>query len=312
LHIGTLLDMAAAVAELQGVSKHFGSVVALDRVDLTLRAGEVTAILGPNGAGKTTAVRLMLGLAQPSAGEARLLGRNPTSIAARERVGVMLQVSKVPETLRVAEHIRLFSSYYPMPLPLAEIIDLAGLTGLENRAFGKLSGGQQQRLLFALAICGDPEFLVLDEPTVGLDVEARRAFWSEMRRLVARGRSLLLTTHYLEEADSLADRIVILQAGRIIADGPPADIKARVAGKQVRCVTRLDADALMALPGARGWRQDKHASVISVTDVERFVRELLAEDPSVSDLEISSANLEQAFIELTTPAPQHGHRQEAR
>jgi ABC-type multidrug transport system ATPase subunit/ABC-type multidrug transport system permease subunit len=164
-------------------------------------------------------VRLLLGLARPSAGEALLLGRDPTSIAARERVGVMLQVSKVPETLRVAEHIRLFSSYYPMPLPLAEIIDLAGLTGLEDRAFGKLSGGQQQRLLFALAICGDPEFLVLDEPTVGLDVEARRAFWSEMRRLVARGRSLLLTTHYLEEADALADRIVILQAGRIIADG---------------------------------------------------------------------------------------------
>lgn len=298
--------MAAAVAELEGVTKRFGPVTALDSVDLTLRAGEVTAILGPNGAGKTTAVRLMLGLARPTAGQARLLGRDPTSIAARERVGVMLQVSKVPETLRVAEHIRLFSTYYPSPMPLAEIVDLAGLTGLEHRAFGTLSGGQQQRLLFALALCGNPDFLVLDEPTVGLDVEARRAFWTEMRRLVSRGRSLLLTTHYIEEADALADRIVILQAGRIVADGPPAEIKARVAGKQVRCVTRLDGDALLALPGARAWRQDKGASVISVTDAEAFVRELLAGDASVSELEVSSANLEQAFMQLTMPAPPVG------
>ncbi len=202
----------------------------------------------------------MLGLTQPTAGAVRLFGLDPRSLAARQRVGVMLQISKVPETLKVAEHIHLFSSYYPSPLPLAEIVELAGLVGLEHRAFGKLSGGEQQRLLFALAICGNPDFLVLDEPTVGLDVEARRGFWSEMRRLVSRGRSLLLTTHYIEEADALADRIVILQGGRIIADGPPADIKARVAAKQIRCVTRLDAGALMALPGARSWRQDKHAA----------------------------------------------------
>jgi ABC-2 type transport system ATP-binding protein len=293
--------VALPVAELNGVSKWFGSVMALDHVDLSLRAGEVTAILGQNGAGKTTAVRLMVGLAHPSVGQAWLLGQDPTSLSSRERVGVMLQVSKVPETLRVAEHIRLFSSYYPSPLPLAEVIDLAGLRGLEHRPFGKLSGGQQQRLLFALAICGNPEVLVLDEPTTGLDVEARRTFWSEMRRLVSRGRSILLTTHYIEEADALADRIVILQRGRIIADGSPADIKARVASKHVRCITRLDQRTLLALPGARAWRQDKHASVISATEVEPFVRELLARDPSVSELEITHANLEDAFIALTAP-----------
>lgn len=292
--------MPSAAAELCGVSKRYGQVTALDRVDLTLAAGQVTAILGPNGAGKTTAVRLILGLAQATSGTVRLLGRDPWEAPARQRVGVMLQVSKVPETLRVAEHIRLFSSYYPSPLPASAVIDAAGLTGLEHRAFGKLSGGERQRLLFALAICGDPDFLVLDEPTVGLDVEARRGFWSQMRRLVSRGRSLLLTTHYIEEAEALADRIVILQGGRIIADGSPVDIKARVAGRHIRCVTRLTPDELETIPGVRGVRQEKQTTVVLAADVESVVRELLARDSSLAELEIARANLEDAFLELTT------------
>jgi ABC-2 type transport system ATP-binding protein len=263
----------------------------------------VTAILGPNGAGKTTAARLILGLTQPSAGVVRLFGHDPRSLAARQRVGVMLQVSKVPETLRVIDHIRLFSSYYPAPLPVADVVELAGLTGLEARAFGKLSGGQRQRLLFALAACGDPDLLVLDEPTVGLDVEARRSFWGEMRRLVSRGRSLLLTTHYLEEADALADRVVILQHGRIIADGTPADIKARVAGRHIRCVTRLRTEDVAAIAGVRAVRTDKGALVLLAADTESVARELLRLDPFLAELEISRANLEEAFVELTESRP---------
>jgi ABC-2 type transport system ATP-binding protein len=304
--------MTSAAAELRGVSKRYGQVTALDGVDLALAAGQVTAILGPNGAGKTTAVRLMLGLAQPTSGTVRLLGHDPLDASARQRVGVMLQVSKVPETLRVAEHIRLFSSYYPSPLPPSEIIAAAGLAGLEHRAFGKLSGGQRQRLLFALAICGDPEFLVLDEPTVGLDVEARRGFWSEMRRLVSRGRSLLLTTHYIEEAEALADRIVILQGGRIIADASPADIKAQVSGRQIRCVTKLSADEVTTIPGVRSVRHEKEATVVLAADVEPVVRELLARDSSLAELEITRANLEDAFLELTMAEPARPASLEAR
>jgi ABC-2 type transport system ATP-binding protein len=304
--------MTSAAAELRGVSKRYGQLTALDGVDLALAAGQVTAILGPNGAGKTTAVRLMLGLAQPTSGTARLLGLDPRDNLARQRVGVMLQVSKVPETLRVVEHIHLFSSYYPSPLPASEIIAAAGLAGLEHRAFGKLSGGQRQRLLFALAICGDPDFLVLDEPTVGLDVEARRGFWSEMRRLVSRGRSLLLTTHYIEEAEALADRIVILQGGRIIADGSPTEIKARVAGRHIRCVTTLNAGQVAMIPGVRGVRQDKQTTVVLAAEVEPVVRELLARDSSLAELEITRSNLEDAFLELTMAEPAATAGREAR
>ncbi len=304
--------MTSAAAELRGVSKRYGQVTALDGVDMTLAAGQVTAILGPNGAGKTTAVRLILGLAQPTSGTVRLLGHDPLATAARQRVGVMLQVSKVPETLRVAEHVELFSSYYPSPLPASEIIEAAGLAGLQQRAFGKLSGGQRQRLLFALAICGDPDFLVLDEPTVGLDVEARRGFWGEMRRLVSRGRSLLLTTHYIEEAEALADRIVILQGGRIIADGSPADIKARVAGRSIRCVTNLSPAEMKTIPGVRAVRQEKQATVVVAAEVESVVRELLARDSSLAELEIARANLEDAFLELTIAEPARAASPEAR
>ena len=304
--------MTSAAAELRGVSKRYGQIIALDGVDMTLAAGQVTAILGSNGAGKTTAVRLILGLAQPTSGTVRLLGHDPLATAARQRVGVMLQVSKVPETLRVAEHVELFSSYYPSPLPASEIIEAAGLAGLEQRAFGNLSGGQRQRLLFALAICGDPDFLVLDEPTVGLDVEARRGFWVEMRRLVSRGRSLLLTTHYIEEAEALADRIVILQGGRIIADGSPADIKARVAGRSIRCVTNLSPAEMKTIPGVRGVRQEKQVTVVVAAEVESVVRELLARDSSLAELEIARANLEDAFLELTIAEPVRAASPEAR
>src|ERR1043165_6770127 len=236
--------MNALPASLSRVTKSFGPVVALADVSLDIAPSEVVALLGPNGAGKTTAVRLLLGLAKPGGGTARVFGQDPRDPAARARSGAMLQVARVPETLRVREHIELFSSYYPKPMPLSAVLDAAGLQGLGERLYGKLSGGQKQRVLFALAICGDPELLILDEPTAGLDVEARRALWEQIRGFVRRGRSVLLTTHYLAEADALADRIVVIDRGRIVAGGTPQAIKARAAGRKVRCHTSIDIDEI--------------------------------------------------------------------
>ncbi len=287
------------VAELRGAVKHYGPVTALAGVDLTVRAGEVVALLGPNGAGKTTAVQLLLGLARPGAGTARLFGRDPRDTAARVRVGAMLQISKVPETLKVREHIHLVSSYYPRPLPVSEVIAAAGLTGLEERLFGKLSGGQRQRVLFALALCGDPDLFFLDEPTVGLDVESRRGFWDQIRGRAGAGRTVFLTTHYLEEADALADRIILLHQGRIVAEGTPAEVKARVGGRVIRCRTSVPVGQVELLPGVREARHRGEDMEILTPMAEQVVRELLVRDPGLSGLEVRGAGLEDAFLSLT-------------
>jgi ABC-2 type transport system ATP-binding protein len=287
------------VASLEGVSKSYGEVRALRHVNFTVSAGQVVALLGPNGAGKTTAVKLLLGLMQPNAGKARVFAGDPTNPQNRMRTGAMLQVGKVPETLRVREHIDLFSSYYPNPMPLAEVLAAAGLEKLRDRKFGDLSGGQRQRTLFALAICGNPDLLFLDEPTVGLDVEARRSLWEEIRRLVERGKTVLLTTHYLEEADALADRIAVINQGEIIAEGTPAEIKAQTSGKRIRCVTALSLASLLQIPGVSAVKQDREALEIHAREAEPVVRILLARDPSLSALEITSAGLEEAFLALT-------------
>lgn len=289
----------ATVASLEGVSKNYGEIRALRNVNFTVRAGEVVALLGPNGAGKTTAVKLLLGLLPPSSGKARVFGGDPTHPQNRVRAGAMLQVGRVPETLKVREHIDLFSSYYPKPLPLAEVLAIAGLENLSERKFGDLSGGQRQRTLFALAICGDPDLLFLDEPTVGLDVEARRSLWQEIRRLVGRGKTVLLTTHYLEEADALADRIAVINQGEIIAEGTPATIKAQSGGKRIRCTTSLSLASLRQMPGVSEAKQDRERVEIRAHDAENVVRSLLARDASLSGLEVSSAGLEEAFLALT-------------
>jgi len=303
-------------AELTQVSKRYGEVTALDGLSLAVEPGEVVALLGPNGAGKTTAVSLLLGLLAPDGGSARLFGQDPRSPAARMRAGAMLQISKVPETLTVGEHLQLFASYYPAPLPVAEAVALAGLEGLEDRPYGKLSGGQQQRLLFALAVVGDPDLLFLDEPTVGLDVVSRRGLWGRIRELVQRGRTVLLTTHYLEEAESLADRIVVVDRGRVIAEGTPAEIEARAGNRRVRCRTAVPLGTVRGMPGVvraevlhaeashgngNGSRRPGRGDLVEILTgaAEAVVRELLERDADLHDLEVRGAGLEEAFLALT-------------
>ncbi len=296
------------VASLESVNKNYGSVQALRNVNFRVRAGEIATLLGPNGAGKTTAVKLLLGLTPPNSGKVRVLGGDPTNPENRTRTGAMLQVGRVPETLRVREHIDLFSSYYRNPMPASDVLAAAGLERLRDRKFAELSGGQKQRVLFALAICGDPDLLFLDEPTVGLDVEARRLLWEEIRDLARRGKTILLTTHYLQEADSLADRIVVINKGEIIAEGTPAEIKAQTSGKKIRCVTRLNLNAVRSIPGVIEVKEDREALEIRTSDAERVVRELLADDETVSGLEITAAGLEEAFLALTQDAVRNGNQ----
>ncbi|MEM7483251.1 MAG: ABC transporter ATP-binding protein [Acidobacteriota bacterium] len=305
---GTRLAPATAgppahpIVEARQATKRYGDVTAVDAVDFCAQSGEIVALLGPNGAGKTTLVSLLLGLDRPDGGTARLFGLEPASRAARQRTGAMLQISGLPETLRVAEHIHLFSSYYERPLSLDETLHLAGLEALRDRPFARLSGGEKQRLMFALAICGDPELLFLDEPTTGLDVESRRGLWRRIRHLAEQGRTVVLTTHYLEEADALADRVLVLDGGRFIADGTSDEIKARVGVKTIRCRTALPEEALAALPGVQSVRLRKEAGdgrveLIS-SSAEETVRQLLERDPPMADLEIQGAALEDAFLAL--------------
>ncbi len=300
------------VAILQDVNKNFGDIRALKGIDFQVRAGEVVALLGPNGAGKTTAVKLLLGLLQPNAGKVRVFGGDPTNPDNRIRTGAMLQVGRVPETLRVREHIDLFSSYYLKPMPTAQVLAASGLEQLSDRKFGDLSGGQRQRVLFALALCGDPDLLFLDEPTVGLDVEARRMLWDEIRLLVRRGKTVLLTTHYLQEADALADRVAVINKGEIIAEGTPSEIKARTAGKRIRCITSIPLENLRQMLHVTEVKEDREAVELHTGEAEPVVRELLARDPNLAGLEVAAAGLEEAFLALTQENSKNGHQQETK
>jgi ABC-2 type transport system ATP-binding protein len=299
------LRPGSSVASLEAVTKRYGHQTALHQFSLGLYPGEVVALLGPNGAGKTTTVRLLLGLSRPDSGEVRVFDRDPRERSARIQVGTMLQVGAggVPETLRVREHIDLFRSYYPNPLPEAEIISIAGLNGIEDRRVGKLSGGQKQRVLFALALCGDPALLFLDEPTVGMDVEARRALWEQIRSLAARGKTILLTTHYLEEADALASRIVVLADGKLVAQGTSEEIKATQGIRKIRCRTSLELDFLRALPSVTAVVREGSSTVIATLEPDNVVRQLVLHDAHLSGLEVGNAGLEDAFLALTVKHP---------
>jgi len=305
--VSEAVQQAGAVASLENVTKRYSNgVVALDGLSLQLKPGEIVALLGPNGAGKSTAVKLMMGLSTATSGNVSIFGADPRHTAARLRTGVMLQIGRAPEVLRVREHINIFRGYYPNPMPYDEIIKAAGLEGIEERMFGQISGGQKQRVLFGIALAGDPDLIFLDEPTVGLDIEARRAMWAAIRSLAARGKTVLLTTHYLEEADALAHRIVVINKGKVVCEGTPAEVKSLGGGsgsrnvKLIRCATTLAVGLLQAIPGVTQVDVADGVTEITSTTPEATLRELLALDQGLHSLEVASPALEDAFLALTS------------
>lgn len=287
------------LAELSGVRKRFGSTVALDGLDLEVKPRELLAVLGPNGAGKTTAVSLLLGLQQPDAGTARLFAQPPRALAARRRIGVMMQEVFLAPELRVREQVDLVASYYPAPLDVDAVLAKTRTTALARRPYGKLSGGQKRQVQLAMAIVGRPQLLFLDEPTVGLDPQARELLWSTMRELVAEGASIVLTTHYLEEAEALADRVAVLAKGRLIASGSVGEVRALVARQQITCCTSLSVEEVSSWPGVDGVSRDPRGLHITTSCCETVVWRLLAADPDLTRLEVRRAGLAEAFTELT-------------
>jgi len=288
------------VVELSEVRKRYGTVEALKGVDLAIGRGEVVAVLGPNGAGKTTSISLMLGLARPTSGTVRVFGQDPAVVRVRSRVGAMLQESGLPEQLTVAELVRLFRSYYPAPMPTGRVLRVAGLEEIARKPFGDLSGGQRQRVYFALAICGDPELLFLDEPTVGLDVEGRRLLIDFLEEWARSGRTIVLTTHHMEEAGQLARRIVVLDEGVVLADESPEALRARVPSKRVRLRlgAPLAADALASLPVSGVERGRDHLHLLT-TDPAGVLGALYARRVAITDVEVAGADLEEAFVQIT-------------
>lgn len=290
--------------EFQNVSKSFGPVQALRDISFTVPQGQVMALLGPNGAGKTTAISLMLGLRHPSHGKVHLLGSDPHNRRARSRCGIMLQESGVPLNLTVNETITLFRSYYPRPLLTTQILDKAGLKKKAAAQVGSLSGGQRQRLYFALAICGNPDVLFLDEPTAGLDVEARHKFWEQIRAFVQQGKTILLTTHYLEEADALAERIILIDHGQVRADASPAALKARASNRRVTFDVSepLHPDFFAQFPAFQLEPGNLHISLLT-PEPEAVLRAVFAQPVDIKNLEIVGASLEEAFFHLTQDQP---------
>jgi ABC-type multidrug transport system ATPase subunit/peptidoglycan/LPS O-acetylase OafA/YrhL len=290
------------LAILEGVHKRYGKTTALAGLDLEVRAGELLAVLGPNGAGKSTAISLWLGLLEPDAGSVRLFGRPPQDVESRRQVGVMMQEVGLTPELRVHELVTLTASYYPDPLSTPDVLNLAHIEPLANRSYAKLSAGQKRQVQFALAVCGRPSLLFLDEPTVGLDVEARATMWRTVKALVARGCSIVLTTHYLEEAEALADRVAVLAGGRLLASGSVDEIRSLVSRKQISCRTSLAAATVQSWPDVVSVRADDHRLYLTVVDSESALRRLLAADEGIRDIEVRQAGLAEAFVELTREA----------
>jgi ABC-2 type transport system ATP-binding protein len=293
-----------SLAELSGVTKRFGNTVALDQLNLEVRCGELLAVLGPNGAGKTTAISLLLGLQQADSGSVRLLGQPPGSIEPRRHVGVMMQEAALAPELRVREQIDLVASYYPNPLTVSQALESTGTVSLQKRSYGKLSTGQKRQVQFALAVVGRPRLLFLDEPTVGLDLQSREMVWATLRRMVRDGCSIVLTTHYLEEAEALADRVAVLAKGRMIAAGTVSEMRALVVRKRITCRTALSSSMVAGWPDVQTVTCDQHGMHITASNTENVVRHLLAVDDGLQDLEVQRAGLAEAFTELTQEVAQ--------
>lgn len=287
---------------LRGVTKDFGPVHAVRGIDLELPQGEVVAFLGPNGAGKTTTIDLVLGLSRPTTGEVEVLGMEPRRAVARGLVSAVMQTGGLLKDLTVRETVAYTAALFAQSRPVAAVLAEAGITEIADRPVVKCSGGEQQRLRFAMALLPDPALLLLDEPTTGLDVEGRRAFWSAIRRDAASGRTVLFATHYLEEADQYADRIVLVSHGRVVADGTGSEIKALASGRTVRAtLPGADPGAIAALGGVDGVELRGDTVLVHAKDSDAVARYLLTETPA-RDLEVTARNLEDAFLSLTGDA----------
>jgi ABC-2 type transport system ATP-binding protein len=285
---------------LRGIHKNFGPVQAVAGVDLDVAAGEIVAFLGPNGAGKTSTIDIILGLSQPTAGTVEVFGMPPRHAISRGLVSAVMQTGGLLKDLTVRETTLYTASLFAQATPVDEALNRAGITSIADRKVGKCSGGEQQRLRFAMALLPDPELLILDEPTTGMDVEGRRGFWAAIRQDAARGRTILFATHYLEEADAYADRIVLLRHGQIVADGTSAEVKAMAAGRTVRAtLAHADQAALSATPGAESVELRGETVLIHSSDSDAVARYLLTSTPA-RDLEITTRGLEDAFIALTS------------
>ncbi len=299
----TTSDAGAGIV-LSRLAKSYGAVRAVRDVDLVIAPGETVALLGPNGAGKTTTIEMMLGLTKPDKGSVSIFGSPPAAARQAGWLGAMLQTGSPLDHLRVREIVTLMASYYPHPLPVADVLRLAGADEFAGRWTTRLSGGQVQRVRFAAAIVGDPDLLVLDEPTAGLDVEGRRDFWQAMRAMTEQGKTVLFATHYLEEADAYADRIVLIARGQIVADGPATEIKAQAGSRTIRAtLPGVEVRALAALPGVRSAQRHGDAVVLSCSNADAALAALLGAFPAARDIEVTGGSLEEAFLELTASEP---------
>ena len=283
-----------------GLTKSFGVVRAVRGINLKLARSSTVALLGPNGSGKTTTIDMLIGLTQPDAGTVSLFGRSPRDAVKAGMIGAMTQTGQLIEYLSVRELVTMMAAIYPAPLDVEEALRISGAEDFAERQTRKLSGGETQRVRFAIALVADAELLVLDEPTVALDVEGRRDFWSAMRAFAARGKTVIFATHYLEEADAYADRIVLMSHGRIVADGAPTEIKATVGGRIIRAtLPDVDLTSLQALRGVTTVDRKGDAVTLNCSDSDATLRDLLTAFPQVRDIEVRGAGLEEAFLELT-------------
>ena len=304
---GTILDGAAV--RLTGLHKNFGHIEAVRGVDLDIAPGEVVAFLGPNGAGKSTTIDMLLGLTKPDAGAVSVFGAPPVDAVQAGRVGAMLQGGALLPDVTVRDMVGLFATLHRHPMPPARAMELAGITDIAGQRTTKLSGGQAQRVRYALALVPDPDLMVLDEPTVAMDVEVRRSFWGSMREFTDTGRTVLFATHYLDEADAFADRVVVLANGVVVADGTGAQIKASVAGRTISAVIpEVEIQSLSALPGLLTTERQGSRILLHCNDSDSCLRALLTRFPYAHDIEIAAGNLEDAFLELTAANRQEANR----
>ncbi|MTD54870.1 ABC transporter ATP-binding protein [Amycolatopsis pithecellobii] len=292
---------AGAAVRLTGLRKSYGEVRAVDGIDLTIAPGEVVALLGPNGAGKSTTVDMILGLSKPDTGDVTVFGSSPAEAVKAGSIGAMLQGGALLDDATVGEMVTMVASLHRNPMPVREALSRAGIEDLANRRGNKLSGGQKQRARFAVALVSDPDLLLLDEPTAAMDVASRREFWRSMQAFTDSGRTVMFATHYLEEAEEFADRVVLMRSGRIVADGSVAQVRALAGGRTLRAVVPgATGDAIANLPCVTEFRLRGGQIAVSSSDSDKTLRALLTAYPDAHDIEITAVGLEGAFLTLTS------------